>query len=152
MAMLVAYNHRLGSVPLEDLFLGFQFSELRTIYVRLREGPLERQDVAMSVRVCKVDRFVELIREPQLVSDGYVTAVCLGEVALPEDGQECSSLIGRHDHVVGQDQGSGAVCCRESCSGWKPAACSQVGGCRQISSRDEGFAAWSFDSDRKPCV
>jgi len=107
MATLVAYNHRLGSVPLEELFPGFQFSELRTIYVRLREGPLERQDVAMSVRVCKVDRFVELIREPQLVSDGYVTAVCLGEVALPEDGQECSSLIGRHDQLLAKIKEAG---------------------------------------------
>lgn len=107
MATLVAYNHRLGSVPLEDLFPGFQFSELRTIYVRLREGPLERQDVAMSVRVCKVDRFVELIREPQLVSDGYVTAVCLGEVSLPEDGQECSSLIGRHDQLLAKIKEAG---------------------------------------------
>ena len=106
-ATLVAYNHRLGSLPLEDLFPGFQFSELQTIYVRLRAGPLERQDVAMSVRVCKVDRFVELIREPQLVSDGYVTAVCLGEVALPEDGQECSSLIGRHDQLLAKIKEAG---------------------------------------------
>ena len=61
MATLVAYNHRLGSVPLEGLFPGFQFSELRTIYVRLREGPLERQDVAMSGSclqggsICRID-------------------------------------------------------------------------------------------------
>ena len=68
MATLVAYNHRVGSVPLQDLFPGFAFSELWTLYVRLREGPVERQDVAMSVRVCRVDRFIETIREPRLVS------------------------------------------------------------------------------------
>ena len=107
MATWVAYNHRVGSVPLQDLFPGFAFSELRTLYVRLREGPVERQDVAMSVRVCRVDRFIETIREPQLVSDGYVAAVCLGEVALPEDGQECASLIGRHDLLLAKIKEAG---------------------------------------------
>ena len=61
----------------------------------------------MSVRVCRVDRFIETVREPRLMSDGYVAAVCLGEVALPEDGQECASLIGRHHQLLAKIKEAG---------------------------------------------
>ena len=33
--------------------------------------------------------------------------MCLGEVALPEDGQECASLIGRHDLLLGKIKEAG---------------------------------------------
>lgn len=51
-AECVAYNRIIGSVHLEDLYPAFQVSELWMTHLSC-------------VRVCRVDRFVEVAREPK---------------------------------------------------------------------------------------
>ena len=54
--------------------------------------------------------------------------MCLGEVALPEDGQECASLLGRQDLLLAKIKEAGQFAAENRvpgsigsmCGGWRP--------------------------------
>ena len=94
---------------------------LRTIQIKQRcnqMGVVHSCSLELSC-IYLVYFFREAAREPQMVSGGFVAAVCMRQVDLPDDGEECIALRGQHDLLLAKIQKLGQFAFQNCLMHWK---------------------------------